>query len=58
MEEYRANLLGPDGQITNRIDIICADEKTAREQAWQLAHDCAVELWRDDRMIAKYPARL
>jgi hypothetical protein len=57
MEEYRAYLLGPDGQITSRINIICVDEKTARERAQQLALDCAVELWQGDRMIAKYRAR-
>jgi hypothetical protein len=57
MEEYRAYLLGPDGRIASRIDLICEDENAARERARQLAHDCAVELWCGDRKIAEYPAR-
>jgi hypothetical protein len=58
MEEYyRAYLVGPDGRIASRIDLICEDENAAREKARQLADDCAVELWSGDRKIAEYPAR-
>lgn len=57
MEEYRAYLLGPDGRIVSRIDLLCSDEDTAKERAEQLAQDCAVELWQGDRKIATYPPR-
>ena len=57
MEEYRAYLLGPDGQIARRVDLMCADENAARERVQQLADDCAVELWQGGRKIAEYPAR-
>ena len=57
MEEYRAYLLGPDGHVESRIDLICSDETTAKERAEQLADDRPVELWQGDRKIAEYPAR-
>jgi hypothetical protein len=57
MGEYRAYLVGPDGRIASRIDLICEDENAAREKARQLADDWAVELWFGDRKIAEYPAR-
>jgi hypothetical protein len=56
MEEYSAYLVGPDGRIASRIDLICEDENSAREKARQLADGCAVELWFGDRKIAEYPA--
>ncbi|MGY3622374.1 hypothetical protein ACVJGD_008570 [Bradyrhizobium sp. USDA 10063] len=55
MEEYRAYLMGPDGYIVSRIDLVCADEDTAKERAQQLAHDCTAELWQGERKIATYP---
>ncbi|MBB4428408.1 hypothetical protein GGD66_006995 [Bradyrhizobium sp. CIR48] len=57
MEEYAAYMLGPDGQIVHRVNIVCADEDTAKKRAHQLAKDCAVELWQGARKIAEYPAR-
>ena len=56
MEDYRAYLIGPDGLIVSRIDLLCEDENTAVEQARQIAHDCAVELRKGDRKIAEFPA--
>jgi hypothetical protein len=29
MPEYRAYIIGPDGHIQNRIDIVCEEESTA-----------------------------
>jgi hypothetical protein len=55
MEEYKACLLGPDGRVAWRVDLICEDEKAAREQAQQLAQKCPVELWQGARKIAEYP---
>ena len=56
MQEYRAYILGPDGHIQNRVDLICPNEDRAMERAKQLlvdGHD--VELWQLDRMIATFP---
>jgi hypothetical protein len=55
MQEYRACLIGPDGHVTHRIDLICADENAAKERAKQLAHGHNVELWQLDRKIATFP---
>jgi hypothetical protein len=57
MEEYRAYLIGPDGLIVSRIDVLCEDEKTAIERARELADNCVVELWKGDRKVGEYPAR-
>jgi hypothetical protein len=40
MEEYKAYLLEPDGRIASRVDLLCKDEKAARERAQQIAQDC------------------
>ncbi|MDA9483467.1 hypothetical protein XI07_15910 [Bradyrhizobium sp. CCBAU 11445] len=57
MEEYAAFTLGPDGHILQRVNIICADEDTAKKRTYLLAEDCAVELWQGARKITEYPAR-
>jgi len=54
MQEYRAYNLGPDGHIQSRVDIRCADEKTARERAEQLVDGHDIELWQRDRLIATF----
>jgi hypothetical protein len=56
MEEYKAYLLGHDGRVQSRVDLVCENEGAARERAKQLAQDCNVELWQGDRKIAEYPA--
>jgi len=56
MEDYRVYLLGPDGHVVQRVDIVCSDEDTAKERAQQLAQDNAIELWQGDRKIAVYQA--
>lgn len=57
MEEYRAYLMGPEGYVMSRVDLICEDEETARERAQQLAQDRVVELWQGPRKIAEYHPR-
>ena len=54
MNEYRAYLLGPDGHIQQRIDLFCADDDAAKEQARQLVDGHDVELWQLDRQIATF----
>lgn len=33
MQDYRAYLLGPDGRIKNRIDLVCENDEAAK-QLW------------------------
>lgn len=57
MEDYKVYLLGPDGRVATRVDLVCENEETARERAQLLAQNCAVELWQDARKIAEYHPR-
>ena len=52
MSGYRAFILGPDGHIIRRVDLICDDEATAKEQAKRLVDGHDVELWQLDRHVA------
>ena len=54
MKEYRAYLMGPDGHIKSRVDLICADEEAAKEHAKQLVDGHDVELRQLDRKIATF----
>ena len=54
MEEYRAHVIGPDGQIFNRVDIRSPDEKEARRLAKIAVDGHAVELWQADRFIERF----
>ena len=54
MNEYRAYLMGPDGHIKSRVDLICEHEEAAKEQAKQLVDGHDVELWQLDRKIATF----
>jgi len=56
MPEYRAYLVGQDGHIQHRIDLICADDDAAKERADILVNGCDsdIELWQCDRMIATF----
>ena len=31
--EYRAYIIGPDGHILRRVDLLCADDDAAKERA-------------------------
>jgi hypothetical protein len=54
MGEYQAYVLGEDGHIEQRIDLVCADDDAAREQAASLVDGHAIELWQSDRRIATF----
>jgi hypothetical protein len=57
MRDYRAYILGPDGHVQARIDLIdVRDENTAKEQAKKLVDGHDVELWQLDRKIATFRA--
>ena len=54
MPEYRACLLGGDGSVARAILLLCPDDATAKEYARQLVDGHDVDLWQDDRHIAKF----
>ena len=54
MHEYKAYIIGPDGHVTQRIDLVCETEDEARMHAKQLVDGHAVELWEGSRRIVAF----
>jgi hypothetical protein len=54
MQDYCAYIIGPDGHIRNRLDLICASEDEAKECAVRLVDGENVELWQRGRRIAVF----
>ena len=54
MNDYRVYVIGSDGHILDRIDLVCADDDAAKERAKQLVDGRDVELWQLGRMIAQF----
>jgi hypothetical protein len=54
MQECRAYIIGPDGHIQRRIDLLCEDDDAAKERAQLLIDGYDLELWQFDRMVAKF----
>jgi hypothetical protein len=54
LNEYRAYLIGTDGQIESRVEFVCEHEEAAKERAKQLADGHDVELWQLGRKIATF----
>ena len=54
--EYRAYVVSRDGHILSRTDLLCLDEKEAKERASQMVNGSDVELWRGTRRIAIFKA--
>jgi hypothetical protein len=52
--EYRAYILGPDGQIQSRVDLICESDEDARKKAKQLVDGHDVELWQGARKVMRF----
>jgi hypothetical protein len=55
MQQYRVYLIGPDGHIIQRTDLVCEDEEAATEQAKRLVDGHDVELWKGAQKIATFP---
>ncbi len=55
MQEYRAYLIGRDGHIQKRVELICEDEASAKERAKQLVDGHDVELWQGAVKVATFP---
>jgi hypothetical protein len=54
MPDYHAYVIGDDGHIKQRIDLICADDDTAKEQAKSLVDGYPIELWQSARKVATF----
>lgn len=55
MAWYYAYIIGHDGHITCRVEIVCADDEIAKERAKQLVDGHDVELLHRDRRIVTFP---
>jgi hypothetical protein len=54
MAEYRADIVGLDGQLIRSIEIMSPNDEIAKEHAKHLVDEHDVELWKGDRRIAKF----
>jgi hypothetical protein len=54
MQQYRAFQLDWNGRVVGRIDLICADDEDAKQQAQRLLYDRDLELWQLDRKVATF----
>ena len=57
MHGYRAYIIGSDGHIMGRIDLMCESEDEAKERAEQLVDGHAIELWYEACKIARFEPR-
>jgi hypothetical protein len=56
MPDYRAYIIGLDGHFFSALDLKCANDTDATEQAKLLAQNPDVELWQRDRKVAMFRA--
>ena len=54
MQDYRADILGPDGHVHTRVDLRRDDDGEAIRLARQLVDGRDVELWQLDRKIETF----
>jgi hypothetical protein len=57
MLEYRAYLIGRDGHILHRVEMLCDDDEAAKERVLLLVDGHTIELWQGMRMVATFPTR-
>ena len=51
---YYAYIIGDDGHITGRVQVVCDDDTEAKRLAKQLVDGHAVELWQEARMVERF----
>jgi hypothetical protein len=56
MQEYHAYVMGQDGRIELRVDLVCSDDDAARQRAKQLVNGPDVELWQGVNRIETFKA--
>jgi hypothetical protein len=54
---YRAYLIGLDGHIQQRVDLLCDHDEAAKEHAEKLVDGHDVELWQLNRRICEFKAK-
>ena len=54
MGGYYAYIIGDDGHIRNRVEIICDDDEDAKRCAKRLVDGHDVELWLEARKVATF----
>ena len=54
MAEYRAYVIGCDAIFKSSVNLECADDAEASDEAKKLVDGHDVELWQRDRMVAKF----
>lgn len=57
MQEYRAYVIGLDGRVQQRIDLLSEDDEAAKERAKELVDGHDIELWQLDRRICEFKAK-
>ena len=57
MVHYRAYFIGRDGRFKKAVDLDCADDAAAKDSAKQLVDGHDIELWQQNRRIAKFEAK-
>jgi hypothetical protein len=53
MSYYRAYIIGQDGHFQKAVELNSTDDDAAIESAKQLVADYDVEVWQQDRLIAR-----
>jgi hypothetical protein len=54
MANYRAYVLDKEGHFLRAVELVCSNDDIAKEQAKQLVDGYDVELWQQERRIAKF----
>jgi hypothetical protein len=54
MPGYYAYLIGHDGRISQRAELVCEDDEEAKRVTKQMVDGHAIELWQEARMIATF----
>lgn len=51
---YRAFVIGPDGHVMDRFDLMCPSDEEAKKRAKELVDGHTVELWEGSRVIERF----
>jgi hypothetical protein len=54
MPGYRVYIIGSDGQFIRAVELACRDDEAAKEYAKQFVDGHDIELWQQDRKVAKF----
>ena len=52
--DYRACLIARNGDVINRIDLVCDSERGVKGACQQLVDHHAVEIWLADKLVARF----